>query len=168
MEYKTYPCLNLGKVSHVSKSVSDPGLNVMHCNVSILWSWSRGCSWHLWRHNDIITMETVSAFWPFVKRDHLSHMVSLTKDQWCWALVLSLMLARTNDWTNKPRYSNLRRINAHVNHCNKVKLLRRVGTCMVTWPGPATEHNVCRIWIWQGCKNSDYAVVSIDVDIIKH
>ena len=136
MEYKTYPCLNLEKVSRVSERASDPLLYVFRSNASILWSWSMGWSWHILRQCGLITMGTLSTLLPLCEGDP---PVSTVDFPFNGPVILSFGAnffdVGQNKWL-KTNYvaGDLRRFNAYINHCNEVILVRRVGICMVTRP----------------------------------
>ena len=62
-------------------------------------------SW--WRHQ----MEFF--YWPFVWGINLSPVNSPNKDQWCGALIFSLICAWINDWVNNREAGDLRCHHAH-------------------------------------------------------
>ena len=59
-------------------------------------------------HNDIIKWKYFPRYWPFVRGIHRSLVNSPHKDQWCGALVLSLICAWINGWVNNREAGDLR------------------------------------------------------------
>ena len=75
------------------------------------------------QHDDVIKWEHFLHYWPFVRGIHRSPLDSPHKGQWCWALMFSLICARTNGWTNNRDPGGLRHHRTHydisvMNHCN--------------------------------------------------
>ena len=62
-----------------------------------------------WRHQ----METFPRYWPFVKGIHWSPVNSPYKDQWCWALMFSLICAWINGGVSNRDAGDLRPHRAH-------------------------------------------------------
>ena len=58
-------------------------------------------------------MEAFSRYWPFVRGIHQSRVNSPHKDQWCGALMFSLICVWINGWVNTREASDLRRYHAH-------------------------------------------------------
>ena len=63
--------------------------------------------------DDVIKWKHFPRYWPFVREIHQSPVNSPNKRQWRGALVLTLISARTNDWTNNRDAGDLRRHHAH-------------------------------------------------------
>ena len=61
------------------------------------------CSW--WHHQ----METFSRYWPFVQGIHRSPVNSPHKNQWCGALIFSLICTCINGWAIDREAGDLRR-----------------------------------------------------------
>ena len=64
-------------------------------------------------HDDVIKLKHFPRYWSFVRGIQRSPVNSPHKGQWRWALMFSLIWARTNDWVNNRDASDLRRYRAH-------------------------------------------------------
>ena len=69
-------------------------------------------TYHLF-HDDVIKLETFSAYWPFVRGIYRSPVNSLHKGQWRGALVFSLICIWINGWENSREAGDLGRYRAH-------------------------------------------------------
>ena len=81
------------------------------------WWKDRSRRWHLWcwqwrsvelNHDDIIKWKHFPCYWPFVQGIHRSPVNSPHKDQWCRALMFSLIWAWINGWVNNCGAGDLR------------------------------------------------------------
>ena len=59
-------------------------------------------------NDNVIKWKHLLHDWPFVRGIHQSPVDCPLKDQWCGALMFSLICAWTNDWANNQDASNLR------------------------------------------------------------
>ena len=64
-------------------------------------------------HDDVIKWKHFPHYWPFVQGIHWSPVNSPHKDQWCRALMFSLIWAWINGWVNNREAGDLRRHCAH-------------------------------------------------------
>ena len=81
----------------------------MHLNISSVkwWLFCPGEIW--WCHQ----METFLRNWPFVRVIHRSTVNSSQKDQWCGALMFSLLCLWINNWVNNHEDGDLWCYHAH-------------------------------------------------------
>ena len=66
-----------------------------------------------WAHDDVIRWKHLPRYWPFVRGNHRSPVISPHKGQWGWALMLSLICVWINSWVNNREAGDLRRYCAH-------------------------------------------------------
>ena len=64
-------------------------------------------------HDDVIKWKHFPRYWPIVWGIHRSPVNSPHKDQWCGALMLSLICAWINAWVNNREAGDLGRRRAH-------------------------------------------------------
>ena len=64
-------------------------------------------------HDDVIKWRNFPRYWPFVRGIHRSPMNTPHKDQWCGALMFSLICSWINGWANGREAGDLRRHRAH-------------------------------------------------------
>ena len=98
-------------------------------NVSIWWR-HHGEIWcYICIHSDLI--QTISYYWSFVRGIHRSLVNSPHKDQWCGALMFSLIWAWTSGWVNNRDAGDLRRYRANydVTVMKLLHLIWRSSTC---------------------------------------
>ena len=62
-----------------------------------------------WVQDDVIKWKHFPRHWPFVRGFHLSPLNSPHKDQWCGALMFSLICAWIEDCVNNRKAGDLRR-----------------------------------------------------------
>ena len=94
-------------------------------------------------YDDVNKWKHFPRYWPFVRGIHRSPVNCPHKDQWCGALVFSLICAWLNDWENNREAGDLRRRRAHYD----VTVLSRDVWKHVTFSGSHREkwallHNV--------------------------
>ena len=65
------------------------------------------------QHHDVIIRKHFPRYWPFVWGIQRSPVNIPHKDQWCGALIFSLICAWINDWVNNREAGDLRRHRAH-------------------------------------------------------
>ena len=65
------------------------------------------------KHDDVIKWKHFPRHWPFVRGIHRSPVNSPHKDQWCGALMFSLICVWINGWINNRKAVDLRRYRAH-------------------------------------------------------
>ena len=83
-------------------------------------------SWHLdhlkENHDDIIKWKHFPHYWPFVRGIHRSLVNSPHKEEWCRALMFSLICTWTNSlWANNGNAGDLRCYHAH---CDVIVMLQ--------------------------------------------
>ena len=64
-------------------------------------------------HDDVIKWKHFPRYWPFVQGIHQSPVNSPHKDQWCGALMFSLICAWINVWVNNCKAGDLRHHRTH-------------------------------------------------------
>ena len=64
-------------------------------------------------NDDVIKWKHFPGYWPFVRGNHQSLVISPHKGQWRGALMFSLICARINGWVNNRVAGDLRRRRAH-------------------------------------------------------
>ena len=64
-------------------------------------------------HDDVITWKHFPRYWPFVRGIHRSPVISSHKDQWCGALMFSMICAWFNVWVNNRGAGDLRHNRTH-------------------------------------------------------
>ena len=64
-------------------------------------------------HDDVIKWKHFPRYWPYVQGIHRSPVNSPHKDQWCGALMFSLICVWINGWVNNREAGDLRRCRAH-------------------------------------------------------
>ena len=94
-------------------------------------------------HDDVIKWKHFPRNWPFVRGIHRSPVNFPHKEQWCRALMFSLICVWMNDWVNNREAGDLRRYRAHYD-------------VIVMCRGIVGQHNVAPDWtdIWLKCQVS--------------
>ena len=96
-------------LSHPSGSSDD----AMRCYICLSYHWFKQLFITL-SHDDVIKWKHFPLYWSFGKwKIHRSPVDSPHKDQWCGALMFSLIWACTNGWANNRYAGDLRRHRAH-------------------------------------------------------
>ena len=96
-------CMTLNRIDNVMSS------NTGNSNSNICVAWSQ----RLYLHDDIIKWKHFPRYWPFVRGIHWSPVNSPHRDQWCGALMFSLICALKNGWVNNRGAGDLTRHRAH-------------------------------------------------------
>ena len=83
------------------------------------------------KHDDVIKWKDFPRYWPFVPRIHWSLMNFLHKEQWCRALMFSLICVWVNGWVNNREAGDLRCHRVHHDVTVMVKLVSSYSTAFI-------------------------------------
>ena len=106
-------------------------------------------------HDDVIKRKHFPRYWPFVRGIHRSSMNSPHKDQWCGALMFSLICVWINGWVNNREAGDLKRYRGHydVTVMNESRSNRRkscpfLDPFLCRWVKKEGLHTVCSKRPW--------------------
>ena len=86
---------------------------IRHKTISVIsYPWFN-LSWIVFLNDGVIKWKHFHCYWPFVRWIHRSPVSYPHKNQWRGDLMLSLIYAWTNGWTNNPEAGDLRCHRAH-------------------------------------------------------
>ena len=88
------------------------GVITSHCFIWMCWLIHALPLMSWWRHQ-MVKWEHFPRYWPFVRGNHRSPVISPHKGQWHRALMFSLICACINSWINNRDSGDWRRHRAH-------------------------------------------------------
>ena len=97
-------------------------------------------------HDDVIKWKCFPGYWLFVRGSHRSPLDFPHKDQWCGALMFSLICAWINDGVNNRGAGDLRRHHSHYDVIVMWWFFHYENNCA----SDDFAHLYANVWIWYG------------------